>query len=200
LKSIFEIKNREIIKEVLDSVEFGTLAICKDDKPHSLPVNFVYLNKCIYFHGSAKGRKIDILKNNPFASFSVVEPYSVIQSYFSSKDNLACPATHFFKSIVIDGKIKFVKNDKEKVQALTALMQKLQKEGRYIPLKEEVYKKIIDATTVYKLNIDNLCSKFKFGQHLSQERFDMIIEHLEKRADKKDISTIQLMKDMKNQK
>ncbi len=198
MKSIFEIKNKEIIKEILDLAEFGTLAICKDDKPYSLPINFVYLNRCIYFHGSAKGRKIDILKENPFASFSVVEPYSVIQSYFSSTDDLACPATHFFKSVVIDGKIEFVKNNKEKVQALSALMQKLQKEGKYIPLKDEVYKKIIDATTVYKINIDDISAKFKFGQHLSQERFDMIIEHLKKRATKKDISTIELMKEMKN--
>ena len=198
MKSIFEIKNKEIIKEILDLAEFGTLAICKDDKPYSLPINFVYLNRCIYFHGSAKGRKIDILKENPFASFSVVEPYSVIQSYFSSTDDLACPATHFFKSVVIDGKIEFVKKDEEKVQALSALMQKLQKEGKYIPLKDEVYKKIIDATTVYKINIDNISAKFKFGQHLSQERFDMIIEHLKKRATKKDLSTIELMKEMKN--
>ena len=35
----------------------------------------------------------DIL-NNALASFSVVEPYSMIQSYFSSTGNLACPATH----------------------------------------------------------------------------------------------------------
>ncbi len=197
MKSIFEIKNQEIIKEILDLAEFGTLAICKDNKPYSLPVNFVYLDKFIYFHGSVKGRKIDILKENPFASFSVVEPYSVIQSYFSSKDNLACPATHFFKSVVIDGKIEFVKKDEEKVQALSALMQKLQKEGKYIPLKDEVYKKIIDATTVYKINIDNISAKFKFGQHLSQERFDMIIEYLKKRATKRDMDTIRLMKEMK---
>ena len=44
---------------------------------------------------------IDILKNNQFASFSVVESYSMIQSYFSSNDKLACPATQFFKSIIM---------------------------------------------------------------------------------------------------
>jgi len=198
LKSIFEIKNKETIKEVLDLAEFGTLAICKGNKPYSLPVNFVYLDKFIYFHGSVKGRKIDILKDNPFASFSVVEPYSVIQSYFSSKDNLACPVTHFFKSILIDGKVEFVEDYTEKIQVLSALMHKLQKEGKYKPLTEEVYKKIIDATTVYKIVVDNLSVKFKFGQNLSQERFDMIIKHLEKRGDKRDISTVKLMKEMKN--
>ncbi len=197
MKSIFEIKNQETIKEVLNFVEFGTLAICKDDKPYSLPVNFVYLDNHIYFHGSLKGRKIDVLKKNQLASFSVVEPYSVIQSYFSLTDNLACPATHFFKSVMIDGRVEFVKNYEEKVQALSALMQKLQKEGRYKPLGEEVYRKMINATTVCKIIIDSISGKFKFGQHLSQERFDMIIEHLEKRGNKKDINTIKLMEKFK---
>ncbi|MCF6173566.1 MAG: pyridoxamine 5'-phosphate oxidase family protein [Campylobacteraceae bacterium] len=197
MKSIFGIRDQKIIQEVLDLAEYGTLAICKDNKPYSLPVNFVYLDKCIYFHGSLKGRKIDILKKNQLASFSVVEPYSVIQSYFSSTDNLACPSTHFFKSIMIDGRVEFVQNYEEKVQALSALMQKLQKEGGYKPLGEEVYKKMINATTVCKIIIDSISGKFKFGQHLSQERFDMIIEHLEKRGNKKDINTIKLMKKFK---
>ncbi len=198
MKSIFKVENLEIIYEVLDKAQYGTLAICRDDKPYSLPLNFVRIDDNLYFHGSKKGRKIDILKANLFASFSVVEPYSVISSYFSSKENLACPATHFFKSVIIDGKIEFVENYEEKVQAVAALMQKLQKEGKYKPLEDEVYEKMIDSTTIYKLNIVKTGAKFKFGQHLSQERFDMILEHLQKRGDKRDIETIKLMEELRN--
>lgn len=198
MKQIFEITNKEIINEVLNNAEYGTLAICDKNKPYSLPINFVELNNEIYFHGSKKGRKIDILKNNQFASFSVVESYSMIQSYFSSNDELACPATQFFKSIIIDGEIKFVENYDEKVKVLSELMKKLQKEGKYKPLSEEVYQKAINATTIYKLIPNEIKAKFKFGQHLNQERFDMIIKHLEIRGNKKDILTIKLMKELKN--
>ncbi len=100
--STFEITDKKIIKEVLDNAEFGVLAICKNNKPYSVPINFVQMDEDIYFHGSKKSRKIDILKNNPFASFSVVESYSMIQSYFSSKEELACPTTQFFKSVIIE--------------------------------------------------------------------------------------------------
>ena len=195
LKNIFKVENQEIIHNILDKAEYGTLATCRDNKPYSLPLNFVRIDDCLYFHGSKKGRKIDILKENLFASFSVVEPYSIISSYFSSKENLACPATHFFKSVIIDGKVEFVKNYEEKVQALAALMQKLQKEGKYKPLGDEVYKKMIDATTIYRLNIREISAKFKFGQNLSQERFDMIVEHLATRGDEKDMETMRLMKE-----
>ena len=198
MKQIFEITNKETINEMLNNTEYGTLAICDNNKPYSLPINFVELNNEIYFHGSKKGRKIGILKNNQFASFSIIESYSMIQSYFSSNNELACPATQFFKSIIIDGKIKFVENYDEKVKALSELMKKLQKEGKYKPLSEESYQKAINATTIYKLIPNEIKAKFKFGQHLNQERFDMIIKHLEERGNKKDILTIKLMKELKD--
>lgn len=197
MKQVFEIVDKRVIIDVLNSVEYGTLALCDGSKPYSLPVNFVLMESQIYFHGSKSGRKIEVLKNNALASFSVVEPYSIIPSFFSSGDGLACPATQFFKSVIIDGKIEFVEDYDEKVKALSGLMRKLQKEGRYIPLDEDVYKSALNATTVYKLIPNETRAKFKFGQHLSRERFDMIVEHLEKRGDKKDMSTLEMMKSLR---
>ncbi len=194
MKEIFEIKDKKIIDEILQSAEYGTLALCCDDIPYSIPVNFVKSGEVVYFHGSKKGKKMEILEKNPIASFSVVESCSVIPSYFSSKDNLACPATQFFKSITMDGEIVFVDDFDEKTKALSALMKKLQKEGGYKELSDEVYKKVIDITTIYKLVPKTTRAKFKLGQHLNQERFDMIIENLEKRGNKEDISTAKLMK------
>lgn len=95
VKQVFEIKDKETIDGLLASASYGTLAICADDKPYSLPINFVQIGEDIYFHGSKSGRKIEILKANRTASFSVVESHALIQSYFSANDELACPATHF---------------------------------------------------------------------------------------------------------
>ena len=194
MKAIFEIKDKEVIDEVLNSAEYGTLAICSENMPYSVPVNFAKIDKTIYFHGSKNGKKMEILRKNPLASFSVVESCSLIPSYFSSNDNLACPATQFFKSITMEGKVEFVDDYDEKVAALGVLMKKLQKEGRYKPFDEDVYTKAIDATTIYKLIPKTTRAKFKLGQHLNKKRFDMIIQNLEKRGDAKDISTIKLMK------
>ena len=197
MKQIFEIKDEKVIAELLDTVEYGTLAICADNKPYSVPLNFVKIGDALYFHGAKKGRKVDILNQNMQASFSVVKSYSMIQSYFSSKEELACPATQFFKSVIVDGTITFVEKYDEKVQALGALMKKLQPEGGYKPLSDEAYIKAINATLVYKLNVEKLRAKFKFGQHLSQERFQMIIEHLAVRGDDIDSVTIEAMKEFK---
>ena len=73
-------------------------------------------------------------------------------------------------------------------------MQKLQKEGNYIPLNNERYKKMIDATTLFKLVASKTTAKFKFGQNFTKERFQRVCEHLEDRGTKKDLQTLELMK------
>ena len=186
---------QEEIIEFLENLEYGTLALCNDNHPYSLPINFVTLNGCIYFHGSKKGRKVKAIKANANASFSAVKAYSIIASYMSSKDGLACPATQFFKSCIIDGKIEITQESQEKIDALNALMAKLQKEGGYKDLNDPIYKKSIAATNIFKLTPISSNLKLKFGQKLSDERFNMIIEHLEQRATKEDLETVKLMKE-----
>lgn len=198
MKSQFEIKKKKLIDEILAKAEYGTLAICEKNKPYSVPINYAYVDGLFYFHGAKKGKKIAFMQNNALASFSVVEVYSIIQSYFSNTEGLACPASHFFKSISVDGKIVFVDEYDEKVFALGSLMKQLQPEGRYKPLDDEEYTKMINATEVFKLVPSEIRGKIKLGQHLPQKRYEMILEYLEKRGSKIDRMTVQEMRRHQN--
>jgi nitroimidazol reductase NimA-like FMN-containing flavoprotein (pyridoxamine 5'-phosphate oxidase superfamily) len=82
MKQIFEIKDKVIIHSVLDRVEYGTLALSVDSVPYAVPVNFVQIEDNIYFHGALSNKKMKILAKNPRVSFSVVEEYSLIASFF----------------------------------------------------------------------------------------------------------------------
>ena len=197
MKQIFEIKDRNIIDKMMLQNEYGTLALSDGESPYSVPVNFVYDGKFIYFHGSQKGRKMKVLRNYPKVSFSIVENFSIIASYFSTSEKLACPATQFFKSISIDGKVLIVNEKEEKMKALTLLMQKLQPEGGYKPFNDAAYEKMLNATAVLKIEIKELRAKFKFGQNLDDTRFNMIISHLETRATNIDKATIDMMKEQR---
>ena len=198
MRKIYEIKDEELIINILENAEFGTLAICKDNKPYSIPLNFVQIKGEIFIHGAKKGRKIEIMKNNAYASFSVVESYSLLPSYFSTDDGRASPATHMFKSVIIDGKIEFIDDYKEKTNALELLMQKYQKEGGYKALNDVIYKKIINATCLYKLIPKESTAKFHLGQDYNQERFSRIKEHLLERGTQKDLDTLKLMESLRN--
>jgi nitroimidazol reductase NimA-like FMN-containing flavoprotein (pyridoxamine 5'-phosphate oxidase superfamily) len=181
------------VAEILHHAQYGTLALSRDDLPYSLPINFAVAKGALYFHGSRTGRKIDWLTDNPRASFSVVTPYALIDSDFSSRNGLACPATQFFASVIIDGVIAWVTAREEKIVALSALMRKLQPKGGYRPLDDAAYAKALDATTLYKLTPAHIGLKEKFGQRLSEERFMMILEHLDKRDTPIDRQTIEQM-------
>lgn len=196
-KSEFEIKDKSIMEDILNSSEYCTFAFCKDNIPYSLPVNFVYKDDIVYFHGAKKGKKKEFIETNSKASFSIAQPYSMIQSYFSSTDGMACPATQFFRSVCADGEVTIVSDYDEKVKALTLIMQKLQSEGKYIHLSDEVYKKMIGATEVFRFDIEEINGKIKLGQNLAQDRFDMVLEHLENRGSDIDKLTVKLMRDIK---
>ena len=200
MRSVFEITDEKIIDDLLNSAEYGTLALCENNRPYSVPINFVQHNDVLYFHGAQKGRKMGILKTNDYASFSVVESHSLIQSYFSSTEGLACPATHFFKSVIIDGQIEIVEDYEEKLAVFTALMQKLQPEGNYKPLSDKEYTTAVNATAVYKLIPSERRAKFKFGQHLDAERFEMVLKHLKERGTEKDLETIAMMNTFREEK
>ncbi len=199
MKKTFEITNLTTIQDILDDIEYGTLALCANNKPYSLPLNFVTLNNNIYFHGAKKGKKIDLIKKNSQASFSIVDALSVLPSYFSTHTGSACPATQLFKSIIIEGEIELTNEYHEKVSALEALMKKLQKEGKYIPLKDEMYQKSIDNTAIFKLIPTTITGKFKFGQHFNQERYKRVLMHLKSRGTAKDLATIKLIEAFKEE-
>ena len=198
MKKIFEITDPTMIHAILDQAEYGTLAVNEGEIPYAVPVNFARIGEDIYFHGALSNRKMKALRANPRVSFSVVESYAVIASFFSSTEGSACPATHFFKSVSIDGLASIVESREEKAAMFTALMEKLQPEGGYKPFTEESYDKVLRATAVVKITPSTTRAKFKFGQHLDEERFEMIITHLQQRGTAKDLETVALMHQMRN--
>ena len=189
----FEIKDQDIIYAVLDDAKYGTLALSVDDTPYAVPVNFVRIEDAIYFHGALSNRKMKMLSQNPSVSFSVVENYALIDSDFSSTEGLACPATQFFKSVSIAGRATVIESREEKARIFTAMMQKLQPKGGYMPFEDSAYDKALKATAVVKVSMDDISCKFKFGQHLSDERFERIIAHLKARGKNIDLATVEMM-------
>lgn len=194
------ITDKSIIKDILNNATYGVMALCSDNKPYSIPFNFIELNGSIYIHGAKKGKKIDIINDNAFASFSIVEEYSLIPSYFLTDTGDASPASHLFSSLIIDGKIEFVNDYDEKVSGFKALMEKYQPEGNYKPLDDKkMYEEIINATGMFKLIPEDISGKVKLGQNWKKEKFEKAIRHLQERGTNQDIQTLRRMKDLQKE-
>ena len=187
----FNIDNHEAMRELLASCEYGTLSLSSSTKPYGVPLNFAWWEEGIVFHGAKEGKKVNLIAQNPQASFCVVKPYAFIPSYFSQTTS-ACPATQFFASVIIEGEVTVLSDVGQKADVLSALMQKLQPECQYEPISYEnpIYTKMLDATAVFYLKATQSAFKLKMAQNLSLERKKSLIDALEKRGSALDNETI----------
>ncbi|MBT3216687.1 MAG: flavin-nucleotide-binding protein [Candidatus Marinimicrobia bacterium] len=163
--------------------------------PRVIPLNFILQNNCIYFHGADEGDKFDVFQTNPKVTFSMVEMYSMIPSYWIAKD-YACPATVFFKSVYIIGKGNVVNDLEQKAMMLQGLMEKYQPEGNYkeITTKDSLYKQALEEVIIFKIAPGKIDCKFKFGQNMSVNKRKILIEKLKERNNKVDLKTAEEIK------
>jgi uncharacterized protein len=197
-KKEFAIENKDSeIEAFFTEMTFGFLGtISPDGWPHVTPLNFVYFNDCIYFHGSKIGQKmVDLKHAADKVTFSVAKEYAIIPSYFSDP-KLACPATAFFKSVYIKGSASIVIDLAEKAAALTAFMEKLQPEGGYdlISIEDPAYVPQLKGVSVVRIKIQEKTAKFKFGQNWKDTRIEQTADLLHERNRELDEATIALMK------
>ncbi|AXX94799.1 pyridoxamine 5'-phosphate oxidase family protein [Arcobacter ellisii] len=191
----FDVKDENSINEILQTCEYGTLSLISEGKPYVVALNFVFFENSIFFHGAKEGKKIEAINSNPNAAFLVVKPYSFIPSYFSDT-MAACPATQFFASVLIEGKLKFIEDGYKKAEVLNALMKKFQKEDSFeeIAYDKAMYTKMLDKTTIIELKIETQSCKIKVGQNLNEERKNKVMEKLKNRNLQIDEETIKQMK------
>lgn len=85
--------------------------------PYILPISYVYLPEeggplgSVYFHGSLKGRKVDLIGADGRASLCAVAQDEVVQETFSTN----------YLSVVAQGRLEIVRDDTERRRALREL-------------------------------------------------------------------------------
>ncbi|MGD9968852.1 MAG: pyridoxamine 5'-phosphate oxidase family protein [Sulfuricurvum sp.] len=198
-RSEFLVDDPQAIESVLNECEYGVLSLISDGEPYGVAVNFVYKEGKIYFHGAIEGRKVEAIGENVKVAFLVVKPYAYIPSYFSDT-SAAYPATQFFTSVHISGEAIRVRDEREKAFGLTALMEKMQPEGKYDPIDaaNPIYTKMMGLTGVYKIVPSVMTLKVKAGQNLSPERYASLMMHMNERNTSVDHETLSLMQSIKH--
>jgi len=191
----FEMTEHREIESFLEESSYGFLsAVRPDGRPSITPLNFVYANGAVYFHGSRVGDKMDAIRHNPHVAFAVAKEYAIIPSYFTDPV-MACPASAYFKSVLITGRVELVEDIGEKAVALEAMMKKLQPEGGYEPIRPEdpQYIPRLKGVAVLKLVPKSISAKFKFGQNLTDEKRSEVTAGLMERGLPLDGETVSLM-------
>ncbi len=179
----FETKDREQMEEVLKTAEVGYLAFNGPDGwPRITALNFLYDGR-ILWHGAVAGERHECLKRDPRATFSAVSMQVYLPSHLLSEES-ATSATAAFKSVHARGRCHEIEDPEKKCSFLNLLMEKYQPEGRFkkITPADPLYAKILKATGVYALTVEEISGKFKFAQNKSKEDRRKIARFLKERG------------------
>jgi len=110
----------------------GVLALAGDKAfPYAVPISYVYDGAHIYFHSALEGHKIDAVRQNPHASFAVIDQDEIIPEKYTTA----------FRSVIVFGSIRIIEDDAEKRTSIRKLALK------YAPDNTEAqHNEMIDRT------------------------------------------------------
>jgi len=112
--------SEEEVREVLRAAKRGVLSVVGDDgRPYGVYLNPLYDEATgrLYFHGAKEGHKIDALRRDPRASFTVIDE--------GSHDASRPPEWALtFRSVVVFGRVEFVENQDEALEICRRLSRR----------------------------------------------------------------------------
>ena len=133
--------------EILRKGEYGILSMCTaNNEAYGIPLNYVLVNKEIYFHGATEGSKLDFIRNNNKVSFCVVGNTEILSARFAT----------IYECVIVSGTISLVDGD-EKKAGLMHLVEKYS--SAYIHEGKEYIEKYYSKVMVIKLSIESFSGK-----------------------------------------
>lgn len=139
--------DKETQEEILKRGEYGVLGFLGEDGyPRTLPLSYVYDEGRLYFHSAREGEKVEELRQDPRASFTVVTGTQVLPELFSTA----------YQSVIGVGHVSVVEGE-EKKQALRRLLEKYSPEHR--KTGEEYLLRAEKATLVYRMDLLQVTGK-----------------------------------------
>ena len=145
-------KDREItdasgIRAIIEKVKVCRLGMVNGDKPYIVPLCFGYRDNVLYFHGSLKGQKVDLLRKNPNVCFE----FDLINEITEAEK--ACDWSMKYQSVIGFGKADFIESPDEKREALSIIM------AQYSDRPYQFPESILKVTAIIKVEIESMTGK-----------------------------------------
>ena len=142
-----EISEKEEIEGIIQHAQVCRLALSENDHPYIVPLCFGYSHNTFYFHCARKGRKINIIRDNPNTCIEIDVNTKIME------DEKACQWGMKYKSIIAFGKAVIIDDLSEKEKALHIIMR------QYSSDSFSLEKKFIDKCIIIKVIVDKITGK-----------------------------------------
>jgi uncharacterized protein len=141
---------RSEMDKILAEAESGVVSTNgSDGYPYGAPVNFIYIEGKLFFHGRMGGEKVDNIRRDPKVCFTVYR-----ESGFEDCGPLACDTTTVYSSVVIRGKAQVIDDAGIKKKVLLAITEKL------VPGKGGIDDSIVALTGIYGIDVESMTGKY----------------------------------------
>ena len=143
---------------ILQAGTSGVLALSgADGQPYAVPLSYVYHEGKIYFHCAKAGHKLDLLDQNPKASFCVIGQDQVVPEEY----------TTYYRSVVARGTLREVTEPAAREDIARRLGQKYAPAQPEETLEAEL-RQYRDAVCILELTVEQLTGKE--GSQLARQR------------------------------
>jgi len=144
---VMKITDIDEIEGIIKKALICRLGLVDNDEPYIIPVCFGYERGALYFHGSLKGRKVELIKKNNKVCFEM----DIDAELEKSED--PCKWAMKGKSVVGVGRASILEDDGEKSHALRLIMEHYSEGDFSLP------KPALDSVSVVRVDISNITGK-----------------------------------------
>lgn len=146
-----EIKDPQIISDILGRCRYASIALSKNDTPYIVTLTYGYdsSENVLYFHCAKKGMKMDFIRSNPKACVTIIEDFG---------SEPICD--HSYRSLVIHGRVTPVQTSEETDHAIRLLIKQLESERQdYFIAKLQPGNKGYNNLQVLRFNMEQISGK-----------------------------------------
>lgn len=148
----------------------------------------VVVGDSLVFHAGRHGEKQQLLERECVVTAQQV--VANVPSYFIDPE-LACPATTYYRSAQLRGRLERVVELDEKFEVLRHLMQRYQPEGGFEPLASgRRYDDVVRGLLVMRLRCREITGKAKLGQNRGRRDIENVLLGLWNRGTPGDLAAI----------
>ncbi|MTT31873.1 pyridoxamine 5'-phosphate oxidase family protein [Terrilactibacillus sp. BCM23-1] len=114
-----ECQDESKIESFLENARIGFLGLSDSQTPYVVPLNFIWFDGSIYFHGADSGRKTSILREHSATCFTICEEYGTITHPVPAHTDTA------YMSVMIFGQAEPVTDLDEATQVMQHMLDKV---------------------------------------------------------------------------
>lgn len=146
------VESREEMDRIIQSCTTCFVAVCNDEEPYLLPMNFALDGDAVILHSAQSGRMWEMLKKNPRVSISWVNGEELTWQ----DKKVGCSYRVKSESVLVEGISGFVTDYDEKVRCLEKIM------AQYSALKFKFSRPSVDNVGIIRVSINKISAR-RFG-------------------------------------